>query len=146
MRFARFVFVTAGVWGIVVLSPLLFLLDISGRRYAAPADYPHFFYGFVTVALAWQVAFLIIGSNPHRYRPFMVMAVIEKLGFVATCTWLWLQGRISTLDASAGIPDTLLGVLFIAAFIETRSAGHEPIGTAAAAIAQASRSGAEENP
>ena len=64
MRFARIVFTVAGVWGIAVLMPLYFLVDVTGRRYAVPADYPGFFYGFLSVALAWQIAFLAIGSNP----------------------------------------------------------------------------------
>ena len=33
MRFARIVFVGAGVWGIVVLTPLYLLLDVTGRQY-----------------------------------------------------------------------------------------------------------------
>ena len=31
MRFARTVFTIAGVWGIVVLLPLYFLVDITGK-------------------------------------------------------------------------------------------------------------------
>jgi hypothetical protein len=46
------------VWGIVVLTPLFFLVDVTGRRYAPPASYPHFFYGFLSAAMAWQIAFL----------------------------------------------------------------------------------------
>ena len=38
MRFAKIVFIAAGVWGIVVLTPLYFLLDLTGRQYA-PANY-----------------------------------------------------------------------------------------------------------
>ena len=47
MRFARIVFVAAGVWGIAVLTPLYWLVDITGRRYSPPGDYPHFSYGFL---------------------------------------------------------------------------------------------------
>jgi len=119
MRFARIVFIGAGVWGVVVLIPLYFLFDISGRQYAPPTDYPHFFYGFVSVAMAWQIAFLMIGSNPARFRALMIPSVIEKLGWVVTLAVLHGQARISTLDASAAVPDLLLGILFIAAFAKT---------------------------
>ena len=119
MRFARIVFIGAGVWGVVVLIPLYFLFDISGRQYAPPTDYPHFFYGFVSVAMAWQIAFLMIGSNPARFRALMIPSVIEKLGWVVTLAVLHSQARISTLDASAAVPDMLLGILFIAAFAKT---------------------------
>src|SRR5215470_10697558 len=67
MKFARIVFVIAGVWGIVVVTPLYFLRDVTGLPYAAPTLYPHFFYGFLSVTMAWQIAFLMIGSNPVRW-------------------------------------------------------------------------------
>jgi hypothetical protein len=117
MRFPRFVFIAAGVWGVVVLAPLFFLFDISGRQYAAPASYPHFFYGFIAVALAWQVAFFVIGSDPVRFRPVMIPAILEKLGFVITALVLYARGRIS---ASAAWPDLILGLLFIVAFFKAQ--------------------------
>jgi hypothetical protein len=122
MRFARIVFVSAGVWGILVLTPLCWLIDFTGRRYAPPTDYPHFFYGFLSVAFAWQIAFLVIGFNPIRFRPMMILGMLEKLSFVATVTVLYAQARIPAADAQAGIPDFLLCLLFIVAFAKTRPA------------------------
>ena len=121
MRFAKIVFITAGVWGIVVLTPLYFLIDVTGRHYAPPTDYPQFFYGFLSVAMAWQIAFLVIGSNPARFRLLMILGMVEKLGFVATVIVLYAQARISTADSSAAWPDLMLGLLFIAAFVKTRT-------------------------
>src|SRR5262252_4610869 len=120
MRFARVVFILAGAWGILVLTPLLFLVDISGRFYPAPTEYPHFFYGFLTVAIAWQVAFLLISSNPVRYRLLMIPACLEKAGYVIGTTVLYGRGHISAADASTAIPDSLLLVLFVVAFARTR--------------------------
>ena len=122
MRFAKIVFIVAGVWGIVVLTPLFFLLDVTGRQYAPPTAYPQFFYGFLSVAMAWQIAFLVIGSSPARFRPLMIPSILEKLGYVALLMVLYSQGRISPADASAAVPDLLLGVLFIAAFVKTATA------------------------
>ncbi len=119
MRFAKVVFIAAGVWGIVVLTPLYFLIDISGRQYAAPTTYPQFVYGFLSVAMAWQIAFLMIGTSPVRFRPLMIASMVEKFGHVMTVAVLYGQARISTLDAIAAGPDLLLGVLFIAAFAKT---------------------------
>jgi len=119
MAFARIVFIAAGVWGIVVLTPLFFLLDVTGREYAPPIGYPQFFYGFLTVTMAWQIAFLVIGSNPARYRLLMIPAVVEKLGYVVTVAVLHAQARVSDADAIAAAPDVLLGALFIAAFVKT---------------------------
>lgn len=121
MRFARIVFVGAAVWGVAVLTPFYWLVDITGRRYLPPAEYPHFFYGFFSVALAWQIAFFVIGSNPARFRPLMIPSVLEKLGHVTTVAVLYRQSRISTIDAQGAIPDLVLGVLFVAAFVKTRA-------------------------
>lgn len=119
MRFARIVFVVAGIWGVVVLAPLYWLVDLAGHRYAPPADYPQFFYGFLSVAMAWQVGFLVIASNPVRLRPLMVSAVIEKLGFVLTIVVLHGPAPISSTDTMVIVPDLLLGLLFVIALTKT---------------------------
>jgi hypothetical protein len=124
MRFAKIVFIAAGVWGIVVLTPLYFLLDISGGQNAAPSTYPQFVYGFLSVAMAWQLAFLMIGTSPVRFRPLMIASIVEKFGHVMTVAVLYGQARISTLDAMAAGPDLLLGALFIAAFAKTSTSVH----------------------
>ena len=85
MKFAKVVFVCAGIWGIGVLTPLYWLVDVSGRRYGVPTEYPQFYYGFLSVAMAWQIAFLIIGSNPARFRMLMIPGILEKLGSRAPC-------------------------------------------------------------
>ncbi len=121
MKFARFVFIAGGVWGIAVLVPFYWLVDITGRHYAAPTDYPQFFWGFFSVALAWQFAFLLIGSNPVRFRPLMVPAIVEKFGFIMTLALLLGRGRIPSADAEAAIPDAIVGLLFVVAFAATSS-------------------------
>lgn len=119
MTFAKTVFIAAGVWGIVTLTPLFFLVDVTGRHYAFPATYPQFFYGFFAVAMAWQFAFLVIGSNPLRFRPLMLAAIVEKVGFIATAAALLSKGSIPATDASAAIPDLVLCSLFAIAFAKT---------------------------
>jgi hypothetical protein len=119
MRFAKIVFIAAGLWGILELTPLYFLVDLAGRHWAPPTAYPHFFYGFLSVTMAWQIAFLVIGSSPARFRPLMIPSIIEKFGYVATLAVLHGQARIGAADAMAGVPDLLLGILFVAAFVKT---------------------------
>ena len=84
-----------------------------------PDRYPHFFYGFFAVA-GLANCFLVIGYRPDRYRSLMLLAMLEKFGFVATLFVLYARTRISWLDAQAAVPDFLLGVLFIVAFVKTR--------------------------
>src|SRR5580765_6737262 len=99
MTFPKIVFIGAGMWGIVVLTPLCFLLDVTGRQYAPPTAYPQFFYGFLSVTMAWQIAFLVIGSNPARFRLLMIPSMVEKFGYVVTVAMLYGQARISPADA-----------------------------------------------
>ena len=120
MTFAKYTFIGAGIWGLAVLLPFYALVDITGRQYAPPIDYPQFFWGFFAVAIAWQVAFLMIGSDPARFRPLMILAILEKLGFVATLTVLFAAGRLSFLDFQPALPDGILGLLFVAAFAATK--------------------------
>jgi len=93
---------------------------VTGRHYPPPTSYPQFFYGFMSVAMAWQIAFLVIGSNPSRFRPLMIPGMLEKLGHVAGVVVLYWQARISATDAQAAVPDFALAILMMLAFVKTR--------------------------
>jgi hypothetical protein len=120
MRFAKMVFFIAGVWGLAVLTPLFFLADYIGRQYPPPLGHPDFYYGFISTALVWQVAFLMIARNPARFRPLMVVAMLEKFGYVATLGVLYATGALQPAQAAVACPDFVLGLLFVAAFVKTR--------------------------
>jgi hypothetical protein len=122
MRFARRVFLGAGVWGLVVLTPMYFLFDEIGRQRSSPITYPQFYYGFLAVATAWQVAFLVIGSDPVRLRSMMIPSIAEKFLYCVTLVTLSLQGRIPAADLVVVAPDLVLGILFVMAFAKTAAA------------------------
>ena len=119
MKFAKVVFIGAGVWGVVLLTPMYFLADTIGRQHGSPITYPQFFYGFLSVTMAWQLAFLAIGFDPARFRVMMIPSVAEKLLFVLSMGVLYVQGRIPAIDAIVAAPDVVLGVLFTIAFVKT---------------------------
>jgi hypothetical protein len=119
VKFAKVVFAVAGTWGIVALTPLYFLFDLSGRPYPPPASYPHFFYGFLSVAMAWQFAFFVIASNPKRFRLMMIPAMIEKLGYIIGTAVLYSNGRIDSAALTTVAPDSVLCLLFVIAFVKT---------------------------
>jgi hypothetical protein len=119
MKFARVVFVTAGVWGFLVLTPMFFLFDTIGRMRASPIAHPEFFYGFLAVAVVWQCAFIVIGTDPVRLRTMMIPSALEKFAYVLTMTVLFLQQRIATVDTVVIAPDLLIGILFVVAFVKT---------------------------
>lgn len=114
------VFLVAGAWGLLVLPPMYFMLDAIGERTPPAVAHPEFYYGFVGVALAWQVAFLVIARDPIRYRPLMPAAMVEKFSFVAAVAVLYRQGRIAAGDMAIGAAaDCVLGVLFVLAYATT---------------------------
>lgn len=78
MRFAKTVFTGAGLWGLVVLAPFYFTFDLVGRLYRPPITYPDLYYGFIAVAVAWQIGFLVIGRDPARFHPMMIPAGLEN--------------------------------------------------------------------
>ena len=49
-------------------------------------------------------------------------AIVEKAGFIIPASVLYAHGRITAQDASAAIPDAILGVLFVLAFLRSASA------------------------
>ena len=121
MRFAKIVFRIAGTWGLIMLTPLYFMYDSIGRQYPPPVTHPDFYYGFLAITVAWQVAFLVIASDPIRLRPLMVPAMLEKFGYVLTMIVLYQQGQLQPGQFAVAIPDLLLGILFVAAFVKTEA-------------------------
>jgi len=119
MKFARIVFVIAGLWGFAILTPFYFLFDFVGRSYPPPVTHPDLYYGFVGVTLVWQLAFLIIATDPIRYRPLMVAAILEKAVYVATMGILYVKGQLVAGQVAVVGPDFILGTLFVVAFLKT---------------------------
>ncbi len=118
-NFARLVFRLAGVTGLLVLAPMYFLADVLGEQFPPAITQPIFFYGFVGVAIAWQLAFLVVASDPVRYRALMPVAVVEKLSFGLPMMILLAQGRVAPMLAGGGAIDLMLGVLFAIAYVRT---------------------------
>ena len=119
MKFTKIVFWVAGIWGFLVLTPLYFMFDLIGRQDPPAITHPGFYYGFASVGLAWQIAFLGIARDPVRFRPMMIPSAIEKFGYGATLLVLYSQQRIHSSDLVFAGVDTLLGVLFLLAFFRT---------------------------
>ena len=120
MRFAKVVFGVAGIWGILVLAPLYFIFDLIGRKDPPPITHPGFYYGFVGVALAWQIAFLVIAQDPVRLRPMMIPSMLEKFSYGIAVVTLVTQGRMHGSDLVFAGTDLTLGVLFVVAYVGTR--------------------------
>ena len=116
MRFARWVFRLAGLYGIAVLAPMFF----QEAQMAPGAVHPVFFYAFVSVDLAWQILFLVLSTDPIRYRPMMLVSVLEKGGAVVAIPWLFFAGRAGGMWLGVAAADAVFAALFIAAHRATR--------------------------
>lgn len=117
MKFARYVFYAAGIYGILVLAPQYFLESKIGLDYPPAITHPEYFYGFTGVALAFQLVFLIIARDPVRYRAMIIPSIAEKFSFAAAAAVLYLQDRLPAAMLFAGLIDLAFGLLFIASYI-----------------------------
>ena len=73
MQFAKRVFLIAAVYGVIALIPQYFR--------PAPAERAEFFYGFIGIAIAWQIVFFLISRDPVRFRRLMLVGIVEKIAF-----------------------------------------------------------------
>lgn len=119
MTFARRVFLVAAAYGALALVPQYFLEARISRDFPPPITHPEHFYGFVGVALAWQILFFVIARDPARLRPVMPVAVLEKVAFGGAAVVLFLAGRLHPLMLGAGLIDLVLAALFLAAWLRT---------------------------
>ena len=119
MRFAKVVFLVAGIYGLIVLVPCYFLEEKTGRDFPPPITHPEYYYGFIGVAVVFQIVFLILSRDPARYRPMMIPAILEKVSFAIPVLILYLQQRVAALTLGLGMVDSTLGVLFLIAYLKT---------------------------
>ena len=124
MLFAQRVFHIAGIYGLAVLLPQFFIELLPaefvkqqlGEEIVPGAVHPEHFYGFVGVAAAWQVAFLIIARDPARYRLIMIPGMLEKLSFGVAGLALFATGRLTATTTAFGVLDLIWAALFFVAF------------------------------
>ena len=122
MRFAKVVFLVAGIYGLIVVSPLYFL-EGTINRYAPPAiTHAENFYGFIGVTLAWQVVFLVLSSDPERYRPMILPSILEKITYGIAAVVLLAQRRMAPSAFAFACVDWILACLFVASYFRTKPA------------------------
>ena len=118
MRFAKWVFLLAGVSGILTVAPM-YLEERFFADYPPPTNRPEFYYGFAGVTLAWQVMFLVISSDPARYRTAMLPAMLEKASFAVAVPVLYAAGRVPGVWVGIASVDATWLVLFLVAYLRT---------------------------
>jgi hypothetical protein len=121
-RTARISFLLAGISGLLIVAPMYVLEERVGRDYPPAITHPELYYGFIGVAIAWQVAFLFIGGNPVRFRPLMIAAMIEKYSYGIAVALLYHANRVPTVTLAFGIMDLAWGVVFLICYLRLSGA------------------------
>lgn len=119
MKHSRRILIGGGLYGLAVLTPQYFMEAQIGKDSPPDITHPEYFYGFLGVAIAWQVAFLLMSLDPVKYRAMLIPAMLEKLGFGLSAIGLAIS-RPGTprLIILGGIVDLIFVVLFAIALWE----------------------------
>ena len=121
MKIARILFGLAALYGIPVL--LLGLVGENQFNAAMPPaiTHPEFYYGFYGIALVFQLIFVLIATDPVRYRPLMLIAALEKLAFFLPGMVLHANGRLPVGGPYYGAwIDGLWAIFFLFAWWQVR--------------------------
>jgi hypothetical protein len=114
MKLAKWIFLIAGGFGLLSTVPLLFTENPAG------VEQPEFYYGFVCLAICWQILYLVLSSDPPRFRPMMIPAFLAKVSGTIALTWLYLLSRVSIQWLAIGTVDGIFAVLFVVAYLSIR--------------------------
>ena len=122
MKFAKYTFLIAGIYGLLALVPQYFLETKIGTDAPPAITHPEFFYGFIGVGIAFQLVFFVISRDPQKYRLLILPSIVEKFSFAIPTAILFATGRLNTQMFAAGMIDAVLGLLFIACWFKVPAA------------------------
>jgi len=120
VKFARWVFLVAGIVGLIEITPLFFLEGRIARELPPAITHPEFFYGFAVIVFTWQIAFLVISRDPERYVPLMPVLFLEKLLYPIVVAVLYMQGRASTQLFLGPVLDLIMLAAFVTVWVKLR--------------------------
>ena len=109
IRFARFGFALAGLYGLVATIGLYFGAALT------PAT--QWLYAFAGAAGATQLAYWLIASDPVRYRNVIPVGIVSKLSFAVPLTILFARGQIAGASFTFALIDYALALLFAVMFV-----------------------------
>ena len=121
MKIARWIFGVAATYGILILLASYFGARQVGEQYPPAVTHVEYFYGFVSLAMVFQFVFVLIASDPFRYRPLMIVSIFEKLAFFVPATIIKLTSSIPSPTYFFACIDLFLGALFAVAYVATRN-------------------------
>ena len=113
-KWPAIIFKGAGIYGIIVM--ILLLVAPTQVLNEPTVIHPEYYFGFVMVGLVWQIAFLVVGSDPVRFRPIMPVCMCEKFFYITLLTFLIMTHRTPERMWPAVVLDGLVGCAFIYAW------------------------------
>lgn len=113
MKFAKWTFLIAGIFGLLTTIPLAF----AEKRMSV--QQPEFYYGFVFLDICFQIVYIFISTSPIRFRPIMIPSFLAKASGTIALTWLYLINRVSSQWIAIGAVDGLFAVLFLFGYFLT---------------------------
>ena len=119
MRFAKWVFMLAGISGVLMIAPGFFFEEKFGQDYPPVPNHLELYYGFFGVTLAWQFMFLVIASDPIRYRLAMLPSLVEKASFAVAIPILYVLDKVPGVWLGFAAIDGTWLVLFVLAYMWT---------------------------
>ncbi|MFN0201680.1 MAG: hypothetical protein ACKVTZ_09180 [Bacteroidia bacterium] len=121
-KIVKRIYIGAGIYGLLVLIPQLFVGEGMIATDAPPAlNHTEFFYAFNWLAIAWQITFFLIAQDPKRYRAIMFGTVLEKAGFGFLTVYYHFFKSISPSLLLGGIIDLCLMCAFIFCILKTEN-------------------------
>jgi len=121
MKFAKYTFLVAGIYGLLVLVPHYFMEGIVSTEHPPAITHPEFFYGFIGIASAFQIVFLIIAKDPVKFRLMIIPSVLEKFTYGIAAVVLFSRGRLDGGFFYGALIDLVLGLLFIISWLKLSS-------------------------
>ncbi|MBS4028439.1 MAG: hypothetical protein KGZ58_07360 [Ignavibacteriales bacterium] len=119
MKFAKYTYLIASIWGFLVLTPLYFMETQNGIDYPPPITHPEYYYGFIGLALVFQFLFFVISRDPLYYRKIMPITFLEKIIFIVPIIILFAQNRTGINMVYGAITDSILLVFFVISYWKT---------------------------
>ncbi len=123
MRFAKWTYLLAGISGLLFVLPSYFTEDSLVDLNPPKVEHPEYYYGMLGVIVVWQFAYMLVGTDPVRYRPLMLLCALAKGGFVGTIVTLYLLGRVRPIWLGIVSFDAVWTVIFVIAYFRIGRAG-----------------------
>jgi hypothetical protein len=112
MKFARWIFLAAGVLGLLPALLVAYNLILNSRDLLPGSSGLGLFVYFVLIQyIGWQVFYILLSTDPLRYRSLMILAFFVELLTPVNSAWLYFFGFTPWVVLS------ILGFVFAGLFL-----------------------------